>query len=146
MSYEITIPTTKYIVDNPQHKPFKKHATDAGFDVYADENVVVPVNSYAVVKTDLRVSIPEGFVGILKSRSGMACKYGIETGAGVIDSSYRGYIAVKLFNHSDKPYVVEKDDKISQLLIIPVCLTPFEEVDSFEETERGENGFGSTGK
>lgn len=137
---------TKFTVDNPQHKPFKKHNSDAGFDIFADEDVLLPIGSYAIVKTCLKVAIPEGYVGILKSRSGLACEHGVETGAGVIDSSYRGYIAVKLFNNSDKPYIVKKDDKITQLLILPVNITEFEEVDSLDETQRGSDGFGSTGR
>ena len=138
--------SVKFTVDNPEHKPFKKHYNDAGFDVRANINIIIPMGSYAIVKTDLHVAIPEGYVGILKSRSGLACKHGIETGAGVIDASYRGYISVKLYNHSYKDYTVNIGDKISQMLIIPVMLSEWEEVDSLDETERNENGFGSTGR
>jgi len=137
---------TRFTVDNPNHKPFKKHDSDAGFDIKSNENVVIPANSYAIVSTCLKVAIPEGYVGILKSRSGMACKHGVETGAGVIDCSYRGYINVKLYNTSNKDYTVKIGDKITQMLIQKVNLLDWIEVDNLDETERGSNGFGSTGK
>ncbi|RLC08766.1 MAG: dUTP diphosphatase [Deltaproteobacteria bacterium] len=137
---------TRFTVDNPKHKPFKKHEADAGFDIFANEAVVIPANSYAIVSTCLKVAIPEGYVGILKSRSGMACKHGVETGAGVIDSTYRGYINVKLYNTSNKDYTVVIGDKITQMLIQKVNLLDWIEVESLDETERGSNGFGSTGK
>lgn len=138
--------STRFTVDNPKHRPFKKHNSDAGFDIFSNENVVVPMGSYAIVKTCLKVAIPEGYVGILKSRSGLACKHGVETGAGVIDCTYTGFISVKLYNHSDKNYTVKIDDKITQMLIIPILLNEWIEVESLDDTERGNNGFGSTGK
>lgn len=136
----------KFVVDKPEHKPFKKHNSDAGFDIFADENVIIPANSFGLVQTCIKVAIPFGYVGILKSRSGMACKHGVETGAGVIDSNYRGYLKVKLFNNSDENFVVKIGEKITQMVIIPINLNEWEEVDSLDETDRGQNGFGSTGK
>jgi len=135
----------RYKVDKPEHRPFKKYKSDAGFDVYSDENVVIPANSYALVKTDLRVAIPYGYVGFLKPRSGLSSKHGCNVGAGVIDSNYRGYISVLLFNHGNENIVIKTDMKIAQLVILPVLLPELEEVEEFEETDRGKNGFGSTG-
>ena len=82
---------------------------------------------------------------MLWSRSGLSCNYEIETGAGCIDSSYRGEVKVHLYNHSDLPYTVNKGDKITQMLIVPVKLGTWQKVNELSETERGEKGFGSTG-
>jgi len=137
---------TRFMVDNPKHKPFKKYHSDAGFNLFATENVIVPANSFAIISTGIKVAIPEGYVGILKSRGGMACLHGVETGAGVIDSQFRDYITVKLYNNSDKDYTVSIDDKLTQMLIMPVVLAEWIEVESLDETERGNDKFGSTGK
>jgi dUTP pyrophosphatase len=81
---------------------------------------------------------------MLKSKSGLNVKHGI-TSEGVIDVGYTGSIAVKLYNNSDKAYGFKAGDKISQLVIMPILTPSFEQVEEFEETERGNNGFGSTG-
>jgi dUTP pyrophosphatase len=90
----------------------------------------------------------QGVVAIIAARSGLGIKHGINlsNGIGVIDSDYRGEIAVGLFNSSDKPYTVEPGDRIAQLMFIPVFCAEFIPSDELDETERGAGGFGSTGK
>ena len=87
-------------------------------------------------------------MALIFARSSMGTKYGVipANAVGVIDSDYRGEVCVCLHNHSDKPYVVQPQDRIAQLLVMPVELPDIEGVDELEETGRGQGGFGSTGK
>lgn len=122
---------------------------DAGSDIKSGENINIPANGKALVKTNTFVAIPEGYVGILKSRSGMAAKHDIEVGAGTIDAPFRGQVKVLLRNLSDKDYQVEAGNRIAQMLVVPVLLSNFMRVDSIEklgDTTRGVNGFGSSGR
>ena len=93
----------------------KTHWLDAGYDIYSNETVIIKPKGSAIIGTNLYVEIPDGYAGLLWSRSGLSCNYEIETGAGCIDSSYRGEVKVHLYNHSDLPYTVNKGDKITQL-------------------------------
>lgn len=124
----------------------KNNKYDAGLDVYSNEIKVVPARGKAIVSTDLYLAVPEGCVGLLWSRSGLSAKSGIEVGAGCVDAGYRGEVKVVLYNHSDVDYTAQRGDKIAQLLTVPVVITTYEEVDSLDDTSRGEKGFGSSGK
>lgn len=99
-----------------------------------------------MVPTGLCIELPEGHVGLIWSRSGLAVKHSIDCGAGVVDAKYRGEIKVLLFNHSDKNFTIEPGDRIAQLLVQKVENINFLPVESLDETERNEGGFGSTGK
>jgi dUTP pyrophosphatase len=119
---------------------------DAGQDVKASRAITIPAKGDSIVFTDLFVNVPEGHVGLLWSRSGLSVKHKIEVGAGCIDSGYNGEILVHLYNHSDTPYSIEIGDKIAQLLTIPVNLNNYAQVKEFSlESERGSNGFNSSG-
>ena len=118
---------------------------DAGLDLYAPCGKTVPAKGSAVFDTGVHVQIPVGMVGFLKSKSGLNVKYGI-TSEGVIDSGFTGSIVAKLYNNSDEPYTVRMGDKITQLVILPIYSPELELVETFEETERGSSGFGSTGR
>lgn len=124
---------------------FKKHSQDAGLDMVSAVDITVPSKGYSMIPTGTNIAVPENHVGLLWSRSGLAIKHGIEVGAGCIDASYRGEVIVKLYNHSDQDFDVTIGDKIAQLLTIPVNLAFYEEVDDLDDTDRGQNGFGSTG-
>ena len=128
--------------------PTRAHETDAGLDLYCPEGSgrILEAKDSAVIDTGVCVEIPAGYAGFLKSKSGLNVKHGI-TSEGVIDSGYTGSIAVKLYNHSGKDYEIKDGDKISQLVIVQV-LTPqtVEVVDELAGSERGENGFGSSGR
>ena len=105
----------------------------------------MPPYSSAVIATGVHVEIPEGYGGMLKSKSGLNVKHDI-TSEGVIDSGYTGSICVKLYNHGQSAYEVNKGDKISQLVIMPIITPALEIVDHLDNTERGDRGFGRTGK
>jgi len=131
--------------------PTRAYATDAGLDLYADESVNIPAGYNGIVKTGISLAIPEGKVGLIWPRSGLAVRKQVAVMAGVIDSQYRGEIMVCLHN-TKKPQRnihvgklrITKGDKIAQILIQDVCLCDIEEVDELDETDRGEKGFGST--
>ena len=125
--------------------PTRAHATDAGLDLYAMETQIVPAKESAKFDTGVHIELPFGTVGMIKSKSGLNVKHGI-TSEGVIDVGYTGSIVVKLYNHSGYDYKVNKGDKISQLVILPIVAPDLELVDELEDTERGNNGFGSSGK
>lgn len=126
--------------------PTRGHATDAGLDLRTPHDVKVPAHGSAIIDTGVHVEIYHGLVGMLKSKSGLNVKYNI-TSEGVIDAGYTGSIVCKLYNHGDKDVFFKAGEKITQLVIMPVYIPhEIKIVDEFEETERGANGFGSTGK
>lgn len=135
----------KIKLDNGAFMPTRAHKTDGGLDLYAMKTQIVPARGSAVFDTGVHVELPTGTVGMLKSKSGLNVKHGI-TNEGVIDAGYTGSIVVKLYNYSRNEYVVNAGDKISQLVIVPILTPPLEVVETLDETERGADGFGSTGK
>lgn len=135
----------KVKLDEGAIMPTRAHEADAGLDLYSPiRNLIYPRDS-VVIDTGVHVEIPRGYVGMIKSKSGLNVNHGLST-EGVIDSGYTGSIKVKIINHSEHPYVVHEGDKITQLVILPILTPELELVDSLDDTERGENGFGSTGK
>mgnify|MGYP001602600025 FL=1 len=126
--------------------PQYAHAGDAGADITASEKIAIPPRERILVSTGVRLEIPEGYVGLIWPRSGLAVKKGIDCGAGVIDSHYRGEVKVLLFNHSDNEFQIEPGDRIAQILIQKVERVEFHLVDQLNETARSDAGFGSTGK
>lgn len=125
--------------------PVRAHKTDAGLDLLSPYHVYVPAKGSACIDTGVCIELPDKTVGMVKSKSGLNVKHGI-TSEGVIDVGYTGSIRVKLYNHSDTDYFVNRGDKISQLVIMPILTPKLELVDELGETERGSNGFGSTGR
>ena len=135
----------RIFLDKGAKMPTRAYPTDAGLDLYARETQIVPAKESAKFDTGVHVELPVGTVGMLKSKSGLNVKHGL-TSEGVIDVGYTGSIVVKLYNNSGYDYRVEKGDKISQLVIMPILTPELELVESLEETDRGDNGFGSSGK
>ena len=135
----------KVMLDEGAYLPERGHSTDAGLDLRAREAQIVPARESAIFDTGVHCELPPNTVGYLKSKSGLNVKHGI-TSDGTIDVGYTGSIVVKLYNHSGYDYKVEKGDKITQLVIQPILTPDIELVDSLEETERGNGGFGSTGR
>ena len=132
--------------------PTRAHGTDAGLDIYSPESVIIYAGESVKIDTGVHIEIPEGYCGLLKSKSGLNVKHGI-SGEGVIDHGYTGSIVVKLYNHStdERFHLFEKGDKLIQLLIVPIETPELVLVDSVAElyggdTDRGDNGFGSSGK
>lgn len=136
------------LLDEGAVMPTRAHATDAGLDVYAPATmapITIQVDGSATIDTGLHVAIPVGYVGLLKSKSGLNVRHGI-TSEGVIDAGYTGSVRVKLYNMSDRLYTVRPGDKVSQLVIVP-CITPAPMlVEALDATERGDKGFGSSGR
>ena len=135
----------KVKLDKGAYMPERAHQWDAGADIRTPERVVVHPHSSEVIHTGVHVEIPEGYVGMIKSKSGLNVNYDL-TSEGVIDSGFTGSIVCKIYNHGSQPHVFEQGDKITQLVIMPIITPNFEQVDSLEETERGNSGFGSTGR
>lgn len=135
----------KVMLDEGAYMPTRAHSTDAGMDLYAVETQVVPAKESAIFDTGVHIELPPNTVGMLKSKSGLNVKYGI-TSEGVIDVGYTGSIVAKLYNNSGRDYIVNRGDKITQLVIMPIHTPTVELVDSLEDTERGTGGFGSTGR
>ena len=126
--------------------PAYAHPGDAGADLRSSVDDVIPARGRKLIPTGLRVALPAGHVGLIWPRSGTAVKQGLDCGAGVIDAQYRGEIQVLLFNHSDSDVVIQKSDRIAQLLVQKVETVQFLPVDDLDATDRGGNGFGSTGQ
>lgn len=135
----------KVMLDEGAYMPTRAHSMDAGLDLYSPVDVMIKPQASAVIDTGVHVEMPPGSVGFLKSKSGLNVKHGI-LGEGVIDAGYTGSIRVKLYNHGGDPYCIQRGDKVTQLVILPVMLLNLEQVEMLEDTDRGENGFGSTGR
>jgi dUTP pyrophosphatase len=128
--------------------PIRKSEKAAGYDVYSNEAVTLPPLSSSksvLVSTGIAMTVPYGTYGQLAPRSGLSVK-GIHVGAGVIDADYTGEVKVLLFNLSEKEITLEKHERIAQLIIKKIETPEVEEVEELGVTERGEQGFGSTGK
>lgn len=135
----------KIKLDPGAYMPEYAHEEDAGMDLRSPRDVYILPNGSRTIDTGVHIAIPAGMVGILKSKSGLNVKHGL-LNTGVIDSGYTGSIVVKLYNQKNSGYFVKQGDKISQMVILPVIHADLELVDELEETECGDNGFGSTGK
>ncbi|GAA5054163.1 dUTP diphosphatase [Erythrobacter westpacificensis] len=119
----------------------------AGMDVVSAEDVVLRPGARHAVATGFSVAIPEGYEIQVRPRSGLALKHGITVpnSPGTIDSDYRGELKIILANLSDDSFPIQRGDRIAQLVLAPVTLAEWEEVDDLDATARGEGGFGSTG-
>ena len=122
------------------------HEGDAGMDLCALNQVLLPAHKRVLVGTGLAMEIPLGYVGLVWGKSGLATKHGIAILAGVVDAGYRGEIMVALLNTSDEDHVIEAGHKIAQMLIQKIEHPEIVEVSELSGTTRGEQGFGSTGK
>lgn len=134
----------KVKLDSGAYAPEKAHNTDAGFDLRTREPIFLMAGGSAVVDTGVHIQLPPNRCGLLVSKSGLNMQ-GI-TSTGLIDEGYTGAIKVKLYNHSSKDYLFEVGDKITQLVILQAYSPRIDIVDELEETERGDNGFGSSGR
>ena len=133
------------MLDEGAYMPEYAHFADAGADIRTPIPVTVMPHSAVIIGTGVHIEIPAGFVGMIKSKSGLNVNRSILS-EGVIDSGYTGTIRVKLYNHGDQTVTFERGDKVTQLVIMPYLAGQFEQVDALNDTERGAGGFGSTGK
>lgn len=137
----------KVALDKKATMPHRAHTFDAGADLCAIEGgFIPPYGGCAEFDTGVHVQIPESCMGAVKGRSGLAFKHRVICHEGTVDYGYTGSIKVLLINMGDEGYMVKPGDRIAQLVIHPVVLVPFEEVRSLGRTERGNGGFGSTGR
>lgn len=135
----------KIKLDQGAYMPTRAHETDAGIDLHSRETKLVLGRNSDVFDTGVHVQLPPGTAGVLISKSGLNVKHGI-TSTGLIDEGYTGSIRVKLYNNSNDAYIVQEGDKISQLVIVPVIRETLELVEELDGSDRGENGFGSSGR
>lgn len=126
----------KIVLDEGAVMPTRAHRCDAGLDLYAAERKVIRANDWEVIETGVHVQIPQGFFGLLTSKSGLMANHGL-TSRGTIDSNYTGSIKAVLFNHSKK---------VTQMIILKHWTPDLKEVDRLKTTDRGNDGFGSTGR
>jgi dUTP pyrophosphatase len=134
----------RIVTDDPNQFQ-KAHSVDAGYDILSSEDKKVSAGSRALISTGLRVAIPEGYVGIIKPRSGLSVKHSIDIGAGVVDSGYTGEVKVCFINNGKVPYHIKKGNKIAQMVVVPIYTEEVKRVASIEESERSEGGFNSSG-
>ena len=118
----------------------------AGYDLYSAVDQTIDRWNNSLIRTDIAIEVPEGTYGRIAPRSGLALKHRLDVGAGVVDRDYRGNVGVVLFNLSDTPYNVRRGDKVAQLVLEQIRTPEIQVVDSLDQTDRGEGGFGSTGK
>ena len=137
--------TLKVKLDAGAYMPERAHSLDAGYDLRTPAGFMIRANDHYVVDTGVHMQIPAGYVGFLKSKSGLNVTQSI-TGEGVIDSGYTGSIRVKLYNHSTDKKFFRKGDKIIQIVLLPVFTPELEQVKELDKSERGNDGFGSTGR
>lgn len=135
----------KVTLDSGAWMPIRAHEADAGYDLKTPRRAVIRAHDSVVIDTGVHVEIPQGHVGFLKSKSGLNVKFDL-TGDGVIDAGYTGSIRVKLYNNGGQIHIFEPGDKIIQLVILPIITPELELVESLGESDRGDNGFGSTGR
>jgi dUTP pyrophosphatase len=133
-------------VEGAGELPAYSSAGSAGADLHAAQEMEIPPGARAAVPTALALAIPEGCVGLIWPRSGLALSHGIDVLAGVIDSDYRGEVRVVLVNHGDVPWRVTRGARIAQLLVQRVEQAGFLRVAALSGTARGAAGFGSTGR
>ena len=130
--------------------PKYETSESSGMDISANigSSISIYPGDTAIIPTGLALSIPRGFEAQIRPRSGLAAKQKVSVlnTPGTIDADYRGEIKVILINHSKELFIVEKGQRIAQLVICPVIQVQLKEVDNLDETKRGEGGFGSTGK
>jgi len=143
------LPKVKFKLTSPNARlPEYAHDTDSGADLFASEHYWIGSGETVLVPTGLQIELPPHFEGQVRSKSGLAAKYGVHVlnSPGTIDEGYRGDVKVILHNAGRTTFEIKPGDKIAQLIIAPYIQLEFEVAEELSETTRGENGFGSTGK
>lgn len=136
----------KVVLDAGAYMPTRGHEDDAGLDLRTPVDVSIKAGGSVSIDTGVHMEIPRNYFGKLESKSGLNVKHSVVSHGGVIDSGYTGSIVVKLYNHGDQDYHFHAGDKIVQLIIQPCLIEDLEEVSLLKDTERGTDGFGSTGR
>jgi len=126
--------------------PTRASENAAGYDLASAEPAILAPGERKLIKTGVHVQLPTGYYGKIEARSGNAVKHGIITGAGVIDADYTGEIGVLLFNAGTEQFYIKTGDRIAQMIVHQHWSGEFQQVDTLNDTARGDNGFGSTGR
>ena len=126
--------------------PKYAHDGDSGMDVYATDSKTIPPYSFIKMPLNLACNIPTGYELQVRPRSGLAAKHGVVCVFGTVDMGFRGDIGVTLFNHTNTEVRIEKGDRVAQLVLAPVVRAEIVETDILDNTDRGADGFGSTGR
>ena len=136
----------RIMLDDGAYMPVRAHPTDAGLDLRTPVDFTVPARGSETVNTGVHVELPKGYYGKLESKSGLNVHHGVVSLGGTIDEPYRGSIVAKVYNMTDTAYHFKKGDKVVQLVIQPYVAPMLVQVDALGETDRGSNGFGSSGR
>lgn len=134
----------KIKIEEGGFEPLRGHSQDAGLDLRSSVDVWIHPGEHVIIDTKTAVMIPEGYVGLLTSKSGLMA-FGL-TSRGTIDAGYNASIKAVLYNHGKEGYLVHAGDKVTQLIIMPIVIPEIEYVDDLDDSERGSGSFGSTGK
>ena len=137
--------TMNIVLDDGAIMPNQAHETDAGYDIFSPVDAIVPARRSVFINSGVHIEIPRGLAGLLVSKSGLNVLHDI-TSTGLIDADYTGPIGIKLYSSSGTDYKIAKRDKISQIVFIPFFKAKFIQTDMLKKTERGSNGYGSTGR
>ena len=127
--------------------PEKQHDSDAGYDLYSIEEIILKPNQIYKVKTGIAIQIPNNYGGLVLPRSGLSSKYGISliNTPGLIDPGYRGELLIPLINHSSNEYTINKNERVAQLILIQIPEVKIEVTSDLDASDRDSKGFGSTG-
>lgn len=136
----------RIMLDKGAYMPVRAHLTDAGLDLRTPIDVTVPKGGSVSIDTGVHVELPKGYYGKLESKSGLNVKHGVVSLGGTIDEPYRGSIVAKLYNFGNEDYQFNAGDKVVQMVIQPYIAPDLQIVDSLDETDRGSDGFGSSGR
>lgn len=136
----------RIVLDEGAFIPTRAHEMDAGLDLYTPRDIYVESRGSAVIDTGVHIELLPNTVGEIKSKSGLNFKHGLTVPTGTIDYGYTGSIKVKIYNHSNQPYTFKRGDKIAQLVVVKIEMVEPVVVDQLKKTDRGDNGFGSTGR
>lgn len=135
----------KKVTDQDILPPAQSKPGDAGYDLRSAFGWEILPGQQLAIPTGYAWQVPLGWVGLIRPRSGLAAKHRIDVRAGVIDSSYRGEVKVVLVNEGAEPFIINQGERIAQMVVVPCMLCPVVTVSQLDDSERGANGFGSTG-
>ena len=136
----------KVVLDEGAYMPEKAHQADAGYDLRTPKRVVIHRHDSAEIDVGIHIDIPNGWYGKLESKSGLNAKHHVVCLGGVIDSGYTGSIKVTLYNLGEQDYIFEAGEKVVQIVFMKCGNFSLTQVDELKDTDRGNNGFGSSGR
>lgn len=136
------------LVHKDAKMPYRANEGDAGLDIFSIEEMIIPTGESAMIRTGIQMELPKGTEAQIRPRSGLAAKHAVTVlnSPGTIDEGYRGELKVILINHGKESFTVEKEMRIAQMVIAPVFKVNVEQTGNLSDSERGEGGFGSSGK